>query len=51
LSGWFDYKDTTEKTIRELKVWGKGQLIVGLNRDYQVSGASSAVDFTVEINT
>jgi len=51
LSGWFDYKDTTEKTIRELKVWGKGQLIVGLNRDYQVSGAGSAVDFTVGVDT
>lgn len=50
-SGWFDYKDTVVKSVRQLEVWGKGRVLVGLNRDYITSGASRIVDFAAGTDT
>lgn len=45
-SGWFDYGQTAMKTIREAKVWGKGNCIVGLGHDYAINAAGAVVNFS-----
>lgn len=45
MSGWFDFGDTGIKSVRELKVWGKGKAVIGTAQDYRVSGVGKVVDF------
>lgn len=35
-SGWGDYGNSQVKTIRETKLWGKGNVMVGFSTDYHV---------------
>jgi hypothetical protein len=44
-SGWFDYDDPGVKTIRESKLWAKGQFRVGISKDFSYAvNRQEAVD-------
>lgn len=42
-SGWFDYNDPTDKTIRETKVWGAGAVSVAFSTDFRATPDIAAV--------
>lgn len=50
-SGWYDLGAPNEKTIRELKHWGEGQLFVTLAADFSGTGVTEEVDFGIGADT
>jgi len=44
-SGWFDLGATTIKTLREFKLWGKGECTFGVSRDFSSPDWAQPVDF------
>ena len=43
-SGWYDYEDTRVKTIRESKLWGKGNLVLSLYSDFSDIASATVLD-------
>lgn len=50
-SGWYDFKDTAVKSVRELKAWGKGTAIVGVNKDFTVAAGGTVCQFASGLPT
>jgi hypothetical protein len=50
-SGWFDLENPDVKTIRASKVWGTGEVLMGLGHDFrQDAGSPEPLDFTDPTN-
>lgn len=44
-SGWMDFGITSEKTSRQVKLWGSGKVAVAQARDFSRTGPSTTVNF------